>query len=83
MVNMTFRADDHTPEEGQWRTFDEWRELGYGVYKGEKSRRRINGVCVFHESQVGELVTSADENPYCDMADIIGIACWSPEWWKD
>lgn len=36
MAKMTFRSDDHSPEEGEWKTFKEWEELGYGVIKGKE-----------------------------------------------
>lgn len=70
MAKMTFRSDDHTPEDGQWRTFRNWRELGFGVLKGEKSRRFVNGVAVFHESQVAMMPAGGgdgDFDPYGEM----------------
>lgn len=51
MANMTFRADEHTVKENDWRTFGEWRALNMGVLKGEKARRFRHGVAVFHRSQ--------------------------------
>lgn len=34
------------------RTYDEWKALGYGVLKGEKSKVRKDGKCYFDETQV-------------------------------
>ena len=38
-----------TPE---YATFDEWKERGYSVMKGEKSYQKQNGVSLFHKNQV-------------------------------
>ncbi|QDP62324.1 MAG: hypothetical protein Unbinned8472contig1000_24 [Prokaryotic dsDNA virus sp.] len=38
-----------------WKTFEEWKEEGYSVIKGEKSvLRDPDGVCLFNEGQVQE-----------------------------
>lgn len=34
------------------KTYDEWKEIGYGVLKGEKSKVRKNGKFYFDETQV-------------------------------
>lgn len=78
MAKMTFRSNDHLPEEGEWKTFKEWQELGYGVIKGERARRYIRGVAVFHESQVRYI----DRELYEFLCDELG-AYNGPEWWKD
>ena len=82
MAKLTFRSDDHKPEEGQWRTFRGWREVGFGVLKGEKARRFVHGVAVFHESQVDYLPAGVDDDfdPY-DEAWALGMG--GPMWWKD
>lgn len=83
MAKMTFRADDHSPEEGEWRTFREWRELNFGVIKGEKARRFVHGVAVFHSSQVDYMPAGVDDmdfDPYDEMY-VVGMA--GPLWWKD
>lgn len=69
MAKMTFRTNDHTPEKGEWRTFRQWRELNFGVLKGEKARRFVHGVAVFHESQVAYMTTSGDGDfdPYDEI----------------
>ena len=46
-----------------FRTFNEWKERGYGVIKGEKSHKRDeNGVCVFSEDQVVALPVYKNED---------------------
>ena len=84
MAKLTFRSDDHKPEKGEWRTFNGWREIGFGVLKGEKARRFVHGVAVFHESQVGYLSPGGegdgDFDPY-DEAWAVGMG--GPMWWKD
>lgn len=69
MAKMTFRTNDHTPEKGEWRTFRQWRELNFGVLKGEKARRFVHGVAVFHESQVAYMPSSGegDFDPYDEI----------------
>jgi hypothetical protein len=48
-------------EPGASMTYDEWKELGYHVIKGEKSRARNNkGQAVFSPNQVDE--DEFDEN---------------------
>lgn len=78
MAKMTFRASDHKPEKGVWLSFKEWKKKGYVVLKGEKARRYVHGVAVFHESQVDN-VDRAFEAFIRD--EISGIGCgW--DWWK-
>lgn len=36
----------------RYGTWEEWKEMGYHVIKGEKSTKRYNGVAVFSEHQV-------------------------------
>ena len=79
MAKMTFRSNDHLPEEGEWKTFKEWKELGYGVIKGETAKRFIHGVAVFHESQV---INIEDEFENYMREELQGMYC-GPEWWKD
>lgn len=64
MAKLTFRADDHIPEEGEWLTFNEWRLKGWGVLKGEKAHRFVHGVAVFHQSQVWPLPEGDDDYDY-------------------
>lgn len=40
----------------RYGTWDEWKELGYHIKKGEKSGKRYNGVAVFSEFQVEKTV---------------------------
>lgn len=42
------------PIEVEWQTFDEWKEEGYFVAKGERSKKRHKwtGEPLFHISQV-------------------------------
>lgn len=74
MAKMTFRADDHTPEDGEWYTFNEWREQGYGVLKGEKARRFVHGVAVFHDSQVMPLPKDYGEGDFDPYDEMWGLA---------
>lgn len=79
MAKMTFRADDHIPAEGEWLSFSEWEKKGFGVRVGEKATRYINGVAVFHESQVLDINKEFDEFVRDELR---GIGCgW--DWWKD
>lgn len=79
MVALTFNAAGHTPEKGEWRTFNEWRELGFGVLKGEKATRFRHGVAIFHESQVAYIIDSE----FDPGAEMYAIGMGGPEWWKD
>lgn len=79
MAKMTFRSNDHLPEEGEWKTFKEWKELGYGVIKGERARRYVHGVAMFHESQVSYI----DRELYALLREELNGAYSGPEWWKD
>lgn len=36
----------------RYGTWEEWKELGYHVIKGEKSHKRYNNIPVFSEHQV-------------------------------
>lgn len=84
MAKLTFRSSDHKPEKGEWRTFRGWRELNFGVLKGEKARRFVHGVAVFHESQVCYMPPGADScdfDPYDEIRAVKGMG--GPEWWKD
>lgn len=49
---------DEFPE---YATYEEWRDLGYNVIKGEKSRKKQNGVPVFHQDQVRDTVDYYEE----------------------
>lgn len=62
MAKLNFDSNDYKFESGLWFTFDQWADNGFGVIKGEKSRRRINGVPVFHESQVLNLAQAAKQS---------------------
>lgn len=79
MAKLDFNAADHTVEEGQWRTFREWRELNFGVLKGEKARRFRHGVAIFHESQVAYII--GEDFDIEDEMYAIGMG--GPQWWKD
>lgn len=79
MAKMTFRSDDYSPEDGEWKTFKEWEALGYGVIKGERAKRFIHGVAVFHESQV---INIEDEFENYMREELRGMYC-GREWWKD
>ncbi len=52
MAKMTFRADDHIVEPGEWHSFKEWESLGFWIRGGEKARRFVDGVAQFHSYQV-------------------------------
>lgn len=80
MAKMHFSTSDHSLPPGRWATFNEWKEKGYGVWKGEKATRFRHGVALFHESQVG-LIEPEDfdlHEEICVAVDMCG-----PMWWKD
>lgn len=59
----------------RYGTWDEWKELGYHVIKGEKSTKRYNGAAVFSEHQVEKTVIKSpiihlyDDGEY-DIEDV-------------
>lgn len=59
--------DNYTNKE-YFKTYDEWKELGYHVIRGEKSvGRNDENIAVFHEDQVEE---DGDDNfSYHDLYD--------------
>lgn len=77
MAKLNFRSDDHAPEDGVWLSFNEWKAKDFGVIKGEKARRYVNGLAVFHESQV---MPMTDFDIYKEIAEGCGGGF---EWWKD
>jgi len=52
--------------ECEWKTYDEWQEMGYQVQRGEKSTQRDAwGTPLFSEDQVYNPIT-ADAEDYDD-----------------
>ena len=47
------------------KTFEEWKDLGIHVTKGEKSKIRLNGKAVFHSTQTGGGYYSREANKWC------------------
>lgn len=76
MAKLDFNATDHTWESGLWLSFDQWASNGYGIIKGERSRRRIDGVPVFHQSQVLNVKKAL-------ISDGIKVAKYNPCFDKD
>jgi hypothetical protein len=52
----------------EYATFDEWKERGYSVMKGERSYQKQNGVPLFHRDQVKKS-KSRCYDPYGDLDD--------------
>jgi hypothetical protein len=52
-------------------TYDEWKELGFHVVKGEKSQKRNeNGKCVFSSRQVEENEDDNELYEYVSPSDL-------------
>lgn len=75
MAKMNFSTDDYLPEEGRWMTYDGWRRNGYTVAQGERCRRRSQGSCVYHESQV-EPIQDPHADYDFDPYDEIRVMCY-------
>ena len=50
----TVESEPSNEYDEEWNTYDGWAAEGYHVRRGEKSRKRINGVPVFSFDQVDE-----------------------------
>ena len=52
LFNWFFGLFKKKEEKEEYRTFDEWKKLGFVVMRGEKSHKKIDGVAVFSRNQV-------------------------------
>lgn len=83
MAKLNFNASNHTVE-GVWHTFNEWRELGFGVKVGETASRFKNGEGLFSRSQVLDIeLTFKDEIRKHLKREGYAVGMGGPMWWKD